>query len=657
MVRLISNGLNVNGVFVPVYSGTVHYWRHERALWPHILDQCKALGFNMIETYMPWGIHETARGQLDFGAHDRRKDLEVFIRLCEEKGLWLLARPGPLINAELTDFGFPEWVLMDPAVQAQTAVGSIHFDAAWGLHPPHQFPVPSYASDAFYDYVAEWFDVICPIIARHLPTTQSPSGGCIVAVQSDNETCYLFHDQPYATDYSPASLALYQKYLIEKYGSLSAVRAQHAQNYADGCVIEPPRDCELHTASDLPRHIDWIAYKEYQIIYAVSRIAHMLCARGIEGVPIFHDVAYQYRTPLDIARMEADPHIDWVGMNLYRNVDDYDGLVKRLRFLSGATRLPFVPELGCGLWSHHPLTPLPNEQAFITTCTLMFGLKAFNLYMLVERERWQGCPVKRDGDYREDFAPYYRRLMAFLHDTRFWEFRREVRVLVLFNYDLGRVQAATSTLNYAHADLLGLPWDLFSADVESDRLGLPEGSLREADEGRGNNWLGRVWTALRSRGIDFDLADTHVTERASDLGRYTHILVQDFANTDATDRARINALQRSDRVVAWGEQAHATISTIAPDAFHAQHEHLDIAVHRTGARTLVFASNFGPAGIQVPVTADGAYRLTPLFDSSDDVTVGPVTFSSAGTGLLTLASYSVQVFEAERLQAGQGGAM
>ena len=86
------------------------------------------------------------------------------MRLCEERDLWLLVRPGPLINAELTDFGFPEWVLLDPRVQARTSVDSLHLDAAWGLHPPHQFPVPSYASERFYEYVGGWFDAVCPLI-------------------------------------------------------------------------------------------------------------------------------------------------------------------------------------------------------------------------------------------------------------------------------------------------------------------------------------------------------------------------------------------------------------------------------------------------------------------------------------------------------------
>ena len=67
--------------------------------------------------------------------------------------MYLLVPPGPLINAELTDFGFPEWILLDPAIQARTAVGSLHLDAAWGFHPPRPYPVPSYASPAFYEAV------------------------------------------------------------------------------------------------------------------------------------------------------------------------------------------------------------------------------------------------------------------------------------------------------------------------------------------------------------------------------------------------------------------------------------------------------------------------------------------------------------------------
>ncbi|MBV9547998.1 MAG: beta-galactosidase, partial [Chloroflexi bacterium] len=377
MTRVVvgDNGLLVDGSEVPVYSGTIHYWRLDRERWPAILDQAKSLGFGMVETYIPWSVHETSPGVHDFGQDDPRKDVEAFIRLCEERELWLLVRPGPLINAELTDFGFPEWVLLDPDVQARTALDTIHLDAAWGLHPPHQFPVPSYASERFFDYVAGWFDKICPIIARHL----APEG-CITAVQSDNETCYLFFDLPYATDYSRDALRLYRAFLHQQHGSIDDLNALYGTHYRAFEDVDPPRDGPIEERTQAAWQLDWVAYKEFQIRWSVARFAGMLRERGIDSVPIFHDVAFQYTTPIDIPRMEADPQIDWVGLNLYRPPWEHRQLADRVRFLAGSTILPFVPELGAGLWSHHPATATPAEHEFVTLSTLMYGLKAFNFY-------------------------------------------------------------------------------------------------------------------------------------------------------------------------------------------------------------------------------------------------------------------------------------
>src|SRR5207248_5742348 len=184
----------------------------------------------------------------------------------------------------------------------RTSADSPHLDAAWGLHPPLPFPVPSYASEVFYEEVGKWFDTVCPLIVRHL----APHG-CIVTVQSDNETCYLFHDEPYATDYSVASINLYRRFLQERYGDIETLNHTYDSQHANFADVEPPRDCELSVRDDLPWHLDWIAYEEYQVRWSVARIARMLRTRGIEGVPIFHDVAFQYSTPLDLGRMEADP--------------------------------------------------------------------------------------------------------------------------------------------------------------------------------------------------------------------------------------------------------------------------------------------------------------------------------------------------------------
>lgn len=528
-VTLTDHGLSVNGKAVPVYSGSVHYWRLERERWPRILDQVQALGFNMIETYIPWSVHEAAPGVFDWGTTDPRKDVDAFCALCEARGIWLMVRPGPLINAEMTDFGFPEWVLLDPEAQARTAVGSLHLDAAWGFHPPRPYPVPSYASPAFYDAVGRWFDAVCPILARHLAPT-----GCIVAVQSDNETCYMFHDQAYATDYSPASIAAYRRFLTERYGTIARLNECYAALYPDFDAIEPPRDCQIRTAADVPWHRDWVEYKERYIHDGVAGLARMLRERGVAGVPIFHDVAFQYRTPLDIARMEADPAIDWVGINLYRPPQGYAGTVQRMRYLAGTTRLPFVPEFGSGIWSHHPQTPTPEEQEFTTLAALMHGMRAVNFYMLVERERWQGSPITRHGACRPLYADFYRRLSGFLRRYPLGAFQRQPRAVALLNYDLGRYAAMASTLHYAHVDLLGLPDELGMVDLE---IGFRWDVAHEVDHHRTDNWLGQVFTALKRRQLDYDIADSHIAPQR--LQRYPLAFIPTVDFMDAGDQRKL----------------------------------------------------------------------------------------------------------------------
>ena len=597
-VTLTNHGLEIDGKLVPVYSGTLHYWRLERARWPFILDQVQALGFGMVETYIPWAIHETAPGVYDWGTVDDRKDIEAFMRLCEERGLWLIVRPGPLINAELTDFGFPEWVLLDPEVQAKTASGSIHFDAAWGLHPPRPFPVPSYASEKFYELTSGWFDAVCPIIVRHLAP-----GGCIVAVQSDNETCYLFHDQPYATDYSDASLRLYRAFLRKKYPSIEALSEVYGEQFASFDQIGPPRDCGVEGAGDLPLHLDWLAYKEHQIRYSIARIARMLRERGITGVPLFHDIAWQMVTPLDVSRMEADPDIDWVGMNLYCNKEDYETVARRIRFLAGATRLPFVPEFGCGLWSHHKKTFMPEEHEFVTLSAYMNGVKAVNFYMLVERERWQGSPITRHGDYRPDYARFYREFGAFLKRYPLWEFERERCALLMFEYDLTRHTRMLSTLNVGHADLLGLPKEAFEIEVD---FGLRADVRREASFDRADSWLRRTADTLTTAGITYDMADTHIDQVR--LDRYSVVYLQSVDFMDPGDQTNLlNYVEDGGRLVIGPEMPRLDPYMRQSEVFARFLDEPGRA--RVGNGELIWADSADLAGAATDLPPTPEYRL------------------------------------------------
>src|SRR5579871_1418722 len=90
-VEIHPEGLHLTdrGEVVPLYAGAMHYWRHAPEDWAACLDAMKAMGLRVLDTYIPWGVHETAQGAFDFGERFARLDVGRFLRLAGERGLWV----------------------------------------------------------------------------------------------------------------------------------------------------------------------------------------------------------------------------------------------------------------------------------------------------------------------------------------------------------------------------------------------------------------------------------------------------------------------------------------------------------------------------------------------------------------------------------------
>lgn len=94
----------LNGKPFKILSGAIHYFRVDSADWYHSLYNLKALGFNTVETYVPWNLHEPKKGDFHF---EGILDLEHFLSIAEELGLYAIVRPSPYICAEWEFGGFP----------------------------------------------------------------------------------------------------------------------------------------------------------------------------------------------------------------------------------------------------------------------------------------------------------------------------------------------------------------------------------------------------------------------------------------------------------------------------------------------------------------------------------------------------------------------
>ncbi|OKL56020.1 putative beta-galactosidase A [Talaromyces atroroseus] len=103
-----NQSLYINGEPLMIFSGEFHPFRLPvPSLYIDILQKVKALGFNTVSFYVDWALVEGKPGSY---RADGIFDLQPFFDAASQAGLYLLARPGPYINAEASGGGFPGWL-------------------------------------------------------------------------------------------------------------------------------------------------------------------------------------------------------------------------------------------------------------------------------------------------------------------------------------------------------------------------------------------------------------------------------------------------------------------------------------------------------------------------------------------------------------------
>ena len=105
------NKFFLDGDEYTIISGAMHYFRIPREYWHDRLLKLKECGFNTVETYTCWNLHEPKENVFDFSG---MLDLEAYIDIANELGLNVILRPGPYICAEWEMGGLPAWLLNYP---------------------------------------------------------------------------------------------------------------------------------------------------------------------------------------------------------------------------------------------------------------------------------------------------------------------------------------------------------------------------------------------------------------------------------------------------------------------------------------------------------------------------------------------------------------
>lgn len=105
------HSLKIDGQRLFLWSAEFHYWRlPSPSLWEDELQKMKASGHNAVQLYFNWDYHSPKQGVYDFNGV---RDINKLLQMAAEQGIYVLARPGPYINAETDGGGLPSWVLAD----------------------------------------------------------------------------------------------------------------------------------------------------------------------------------------------------------------------------------------------------------------------------------------------------------------------------------------------------------------------------------------------------------------------------------------------------------------------------------------------------------------------------------------------------------------
>ena len=149
-----------------VLSGAMHYFRIPRPYWHDRLLKLKECGFNTVETYTCWNLHEPREGEFDFSGN---LDIAAYIETAQALGLNVILRPGPYICAEWDFGGLPAWLLTY-----------------------EKMPLRCY-DETFFSKVKRYYNELLSRVRPYLASR----GGSLIMIQVENEYGSYGDDKTY----------------------------------------------------------------------------------------------------------------------------------------------------------------------------------------------------------------------------------------------------------------------------------------------------------------------------------------------------------------------------------------------------------------------------------------------------------------------------
>ncbi|MCZ8518957.1 MULTISPECIES: beta-galactosidase [Paenibacillus] len=254
-VRFDGDAVYIEGTPVILLCSSVFYFRIPRGLWRDRLRKVKEAGYNAIDVYFPWNHHEREPGVWDFSGE---RDVEAFLKLAAEEGLWVVARPGPYICSEWDGGALPAHLFTDRQMRLRDN------------------------DPGFLQEVNRWFGRMMPILSRF----ELGKEGTVIAVQLDNELDFYDCEDPAGYISALRDMALTYGVNVPLFACAGQGDLYKASGHAEGVMPTCnfyPNDRDPEFEDKVVRYAGVLRGRGYPLCVTETNRSHFLLRRLLSG--------------------------------------------------------------------------------------------------------------------------------------------------------------------------------------------------------------------------------------------------------------------------------------------------------------------------------------------------------------------------------------
>ena len=461
MLKVANNKFVIGKEEYYPFSAEMHYFRVNKRHWSICFERIRKAGFRIITTCVPWNLHEITLGDFDFyGTSDHTRDLLVFLELAREFGFKVILNPGPFIDSDWKNGGYPDFLYNNPEILAKDPNGepfkisSNREVAGIDSSTPHAVPdastlltVPersrreqdrtagytgmvqasplkerkeneieyvfSLLHPYFLSHVKRYLAALSDIIKNYI----YPKGPVII-VKLDNGLAPFLADKalpgagvnlyPFKQDYNEyLTGVLFPEYLKGKYHEIKKLNQHYGEKHSDFKNVKPPSQLKISKPQNLIKYFDWVGFKERIFSDYVMKLKELYQSFDVPALfstDLF--LSRDFSMPFNWKSLESDDF--FTGISLWWQ-NDYVELVRHLRYFVTCGKFPWSSEFAVGSRADSPqdgekyFPVTPRKVKFLLITSLASGIKGFNHYMFVERDHWYDAPLANDGTIRPNF--------------------------------------------------------------------------------------------------------------------------------------------------------------------------------------------------------------------------------------------------------------